>query len=604
MLSTRASQIQTHLRFGVMAVACLLLSAGSAVAQPTPDCLQELEPLLHDTSNNCIGHPTNPKFFETTTFYWSGTQQLAVNDGNELQVWDLTDPQNPMAGDHSNFNVPNLGDSDYDLLNFTICDDCRWGAASYKAGQVLFDLWGANGVPGSEPDFARSRLYETGFQPSGSFTFKYGNQQYLMARGLPGDCAGNTTLYKINGIDEGDLEVVQCVTGPFFGQAQNGFHIQPSVGSDYLYVGFQDGVVYIFEVQEFGNTINLQYTGNNQMRAILGRPKGMRVDHAAQLAITARSTDGAKIWDISNPANPVQRAHLTGTLSLGGIRYPFAWVARINAPDTHVTLNIEDPSNPVVLDQNFWHPDHPWNSHNDECEYPTSGDFSADGSTLYIARYSVVQAIDFTACAGPVQPTANLNISPDPAFPGDQVTVTDTSIGTVDTTYIWITPSNNPADTLLAGSVTVGTDAALPYTIPVDVLAADEFWAHVAVANGDFPCEPLVSCPPQQMLTREILLDRTPEAFITIDPVNPITGDTIDLFGSGEGSPGGSPAPFHWRVEDPDGNFDTNDGQTWTDFPLDQSGDWQIRLRVDYRHEVEGGGGLYQAVRSSTPLRT
>jgi len=502
----------------VVSIATVVLPTGNASAQPTPECLQALTPLLEDTSNDCIGHPSNLKFFETSTFTFGGFTNLAVNNGNEIQLWRI-----PNEGDASNFGVDNQGDSDYDLLNYSICDECRYGFAVFKLGMVLFDM----GTGGS-PNFGSRQFYPSSLEPWGGFTFKIGSQQYLLANFLPNDCGGDATLYELDGVDQSNLNQIGCVDVPgYSGKILSGFHI-PKAGVDYIYLGFGNR-------REFGNTINLQYTGNDQLRAYLARGKGMAVDKNAELAVTTMVNDGTRVYDISDPANPVQRAFRAGNVDLAGMKYPFAWTARSLVPDSTVTYNIENPSNPVVLDQNFWHPDHPWNNHTDHCEWPQSASFSDDGNTMYFARYSVVQMIDFTACAGPIQPTAQVNVPSVGVFPGDFAEVSDGSLGTVERRAIWVTIAENPASGVVCPpgglpDLSSGNPQSISCLIRQDLEANRVRWAHVAVDNGDFLCgfgsNPL-DCPDIQIDSAEIPIDREPDAVITINPSAPITGESV-----------------------------------------------------------------------------
>ncbi len=114
-------------------------------------------------------------------------------------------------------------------------------------------------------------------------------------------------------------------------------------------------------------------------------------------------------------------------------------------------------------------------------------------------------------------------------------------------------------------------------------------------ANEDFPCDPLGACPEQQLETEEILIEREPSASISISPTNPITGDQIQMTATAEGTPGGTGDLYEWRVFDPSGGSENYVGQTVNNVPLDESGDWSIRLTVHYAHGAVGGG-LYDAV--------
>jgi len=157
----------------IAAITCCLFAVVSMPAVAA-DCLDALQPLLEDTSDDCVGIPSNPKFFEASTFRWGGTERLIVNTGNELKLWSVQKPRSPVFGAASAFNVPNQGDSDYDLLNFSVCDGCRYGVAVFKLGISLFDF-GTLSAPGFTDDFA----YMTSSEPQGAFTFSIGGQQYL-----------------------------------------------------------------------------------------------------------------------------------------------------------------------------------------------------------------------------------------------------------------------------------------------------------------------------------------------------------------------------------------------------------------------------------------
>ena len=65
------------------------------------------------------------------------------------------------------------------MVNFTVCDDCRYGMASYKAATVLFDLG-----TGTTPNFVAVHKNFSANLIQGGFTFKVGAQQYLVAASL------------------------------------------------------------------------------------------------------------------------------------------------------------------------------------------------------------------------------------------------------------------------------------------------------------------------------------------------------------------------------------------------------------------------------------
>lgn len=374
---------------------CAAFAAAIAASAFATDCLEDGG--VFRSSLNCTGLPTIPKFFEVSTFSWGGIGYLALNTGNDLSLFQLTDVLHPRPDTASHFGVGNQGDSDYDLRSFSICDDCRLGIATFKRGNLLFDLG-----TGVSPRFVAKRFY-LGSDPIGGLTFEYGEGQYLIATQLPGDCGGDATLYRFNGVT--DVQQIGCVDvpgapGKFFG----GVEVE-GAGGAFLYLGFQDGKVYIHEVQPVGGgLIALSYTGNDRLRASLGVSRGLAVDEAADLAVTATNIDGMRIYDISNPANPTLRSARDLDVRTAAIRFPFVWVSPYLGSDASMTYDIEDPASPVEMDPSFWDPLHPWNSHSPECEFDAGAVFSDDASALYVARYAVAQVIDFSGCPPPEPP--------------------------------------------------------------------------------------------------------------------------------------------------------------------------------------------------------
>jgi len=95
---------------------------------------------LNYNPTDCSAQPEIDRVFRLQTITWNNHKYLFVDEGNEITVMNIDNPLNPVSGPVSFFNIPNVGDSDYDLLNFTVCDDCRYGMAVYKSATVLFDL--------------------------------------------------------------------------------------------------------------------------------------------------------------------------------------------------------------------------------------------------------------------------------------------------------------------------------------------------------------------------------------------------------------------------------------------------------------------------------
>jgi hypothetical protein len=376
----------------------------SALAIAAPVVAQECgaiigEPLLN-TSDNCSSQPEIDKAFAVDVFRWKNHDYLIANTGNDLQLWNIDAPLTPIEREQSNFHMPNLGDSDYGLLNFSVCDDCRWGAAFFKTGVVLFDL-GTGNLPRLRN--GEREVYADAIFVQGVFTFSYRGQQYLIATDLPDECPStSSTLYAFNGIEANDIERIACIENenpPT--EIIGGFFIEDDGGA-YLYLGDRDSQVHIYELLGSGMSVSLEHKGA-PMHAHMIKTKGLAVDLNRGYANCANE-QGATLWDIRNPAHPVALTTLPGYVNVAAIHYPLAWTARRGWMDSSMTYDINPPTHPIELDPQFWDPDNPWNRY--ACENIYDAEFSPDGSALYLARYSVLQVASFAACdtSPPVDP--------------------------------------------------------------------------------------------------------------------------------------------------------------------------------------------------------
>jgi hypothetical protein len=363
----------------------LMLVASSAIG----GCLQDAGVLL--SSTNCLGLPSIPKFFDPTVFSWRGKDILAVNDGNEIRYFNITNPNSPQAIAISNFNVANQGDSDYDLMNYSICDDCRWGVAVFKLGIVIWD----QGI-GPNPSFGARRFYPVGQDPRGAFVYSNAGNEYLVARYLPGGTGTTGTLYRVSGIDQ--LAPINPINTPGT-KIVNGVKI-----GDNVYLGMMDNWLYTFRI----SGESLVYVNRSPIRAFLGRGKGFSVE--GNVGVSA-FVDGAKIWNLNNPESPSILSSISGNFQYAAIGGNFVWVVgQNNIPKTY---RITNPSAPVPLDPGFWDLSNPWNNYGTTCEFPTGGAFSVGGEILFMGRYAVVQKVRFSGCSGPT-PTPTLIPWPTP----------------------------------------------------------------------------------------------------------------------------------------------------------------------------------------------
>ena len=185
----------------------LMLFFGGASLQ-AQFCMEDDPPFVYDRSFSCSDEPGNPRAFFPGTLEWRGKEYLIFSNGNGLSIRDLTDPTDPREVSNGAFGVGNLGDSDYDLMSYQVCDDCRYGMAVFKLATVFFDL----GV-GSVPQFSGYvKSEEVGEIPHG-MTFKANGSQYLIAAGLNNyECGpAGSGLYLFNSTNPSQITKLQCL---------------------------------------------------------------------------------------------------------------------------------------------------------------------------------------------------------------------------------------------------------------------------------------------------------------------------------------------------------------------------------------------------------
>lgn len=330
------------------------------------------------SSPNCTGLPTIDKFFDPVTFGWYGKQFLTVNDGNELELWDITTPAFPVAKTQSNFNVPNMGDSDYDLLNQSVCDDCRFGIGIWKKGTVVWDFGS-----GATPVWGARKFYITSQDPRGAFTYQNSGNQYIIAKYLPGDMGGDGTVYRV--ISTTALAPVQKIDVPGTLKITNGIR-----KNDYLYLGMTDNWVYLYRIVPSG----LEYVKKTGIRGFMLRGKSVSRDNGYMVSAFL---DGVKLWKLADPVNPELLWKGAGDYRLAALSRRF--IMMVDSNDNVVLLDIQNRRNPVEVDPTFWNPANPWNQHS-ECDFETGAAFSGNGWYLFMTRYAVLQKINLKDCIG------------------------------------------------------------------------------------------------------------------------------------------------------------------------------------------------------------
>ena len=573
--------------------AAALLAFGPNPATAQGYCAQHVKTLL-DTTESCVNEPWRDRASDVMTFRWKGHDYLIFNRGNELSIYQVDNPTNPLSIDTSSFDFETRGDSDYDLVDFNVCDDCRYGILSHKVERtVVFDFG-----TGTTPHFGAYAIYETGESDSGGYMFLKGGQQYLIASDLPGGCS-LSGLYMVNGLNQ--LDLLECVLVGGAGVNIKGLHtITDGSGTLYLYAGAQAGPAHVFRADNTGADLTLAHVASPA--GMKGRHNELSIDTTNKRAASADFFGQVvDIWDLSVPSSPVRKFSVpvqAGTLSL---RSPSVGAPStlstliVGWPDSTNTFTVDATGWEEVVDPNFWYDNALPHNPPQPCAFESGGSLSRDGSALYLSRYAVHQVFDLSECLTPTPPDADLAITPTELFPGDTVEVRDISTGNADRWALWITQGSSPSGTLVAGNRTLSGSNARTITYPIPIALADgeEYWAHLELESDDFS-------PPDDFdsLSLPINVDRQPQVTISVAPETVIVTDHVDLSATVSG---GSPTSFQWEVWRP-GSLtpQTYTGQKVSFLLLDVSGDWRFDVVANYQHDNPVGAGTYKATASRT----
>ena len=131
-----------------------VLTAGPGHAQSS-SCFQFVGTPLN-TSDNCDATPTTKRSVGLRTFSWKGHSYLINNTQNNFEVYSIDNPQAPSRVTYSSFGVTLHTDTDQNLKQFSVCDDCRYGVAGFGVeGILLFDLG-----TGATPSFGGKEFVE------------------------------------------------------------------------------------------------------------------------------------------------------------------------------------------------------------------------------------------------------------------------------------------------------------------------------------------------------------------------------------------------------------------------------------------------------------
>jgi len=288
---------------------------------------------------------------------------------------------------------------------------------------VLFDL-GTNPNPLLFP----SHYYDD-VANIGGLVFEHGGQEYLVANRFPG-CSGTAGLYRFNGLELADLELVQCLTaGSSNIDISGGFYLGDD-GDAYVYAVDTGDNGHVFAVTS-GPTVVLTYLGT-PFHAPLDWDQGLALDTDAGLAATARNGIIA-LYDITSPASPVEitswRPDPAARYSSVALDYPYLWVSERGLRET-LMYSVRRPTLPERIAEDFWEYEgagaQPWNTY--PCMDNRHAVFTDDGAWLFVARFSVLERFQVLDTCLPLL-DAEFDWAPKPAMVGLPVTFTDLSFG-------------------------------------------------------------------------------------------------------------------------------------------------------------------------------
>jgi len=375
-------------------------AAAAVLAMPLPgiaqECLLWKPPLLVNTSGNPNADPSIQRVLGVDTMWWKGTQFLLANTGNNLSIWNVDSPFNPLWRGASLFGAGVFGDRDYNLFNFSVCDGCRWGVASFEQlGAVLFDL----GV-GQTPAFGDHVQYSSATS-KGAFTFSFAGSQYLLINGMPNGDPGSpapANLFLVNGIEPGQqarLARVDVAGSPI--TVLGGVMVESTSGT-FIYVFDTSLMGHIFRLEGSGDSLQLSYQGSPFIASMV-HSRGFRVDATGTMAAAVWGNNAA-LYDLSIGDQPQVVAWWTPSTSVQmtsvALAYPFVWMGKKGSQVNRV-YRLDRAGGPELVDPGFWEPQQPWNAY--PLTYDYDGVTSADGSALYLGRYAVMETISLAGCA-------------------------------------------------------------------------------------------------------------------------------------------------------------------------------------------------------------
>jgi hypothetical protein len=585
---SRVPDLKIFFRAMVAGVAALIMVAVARPVTAQVHCAV-YEDILLDTSDTCVNEPWRERAFGVQQFIWNGKNFIMMNRGNELSIHNIDNPTAPLHLDTSEFRFGTRGDSDYDLLDFDVCDECRYGILSHKVkGTVIFDM-GAGGNPVLYPDGVGYWNTTPGDTFAGGYTFQRSGTQYVVMSAYPEDCGTfGTGVYALNGLEQPGL--AQCVEidgAPVFVRGMYDYEVG---GALYLYLSDGAGQAHVFRVD--GGGLSLSLTHLSSPPGMKAGPYAFSIDTNNARAASGRSDrDGGEvtIWDLSNPGSPqIERtipvaADMVSLSSPGVGNDATLFIADRGDFGSERAYMIDDGP-PTEFAEGYWSDRDLPHNQLPGCGVPMSSALSPDGTVLYLSRTAIHQVFDLVNCLSPVEATADLTVAPESVYPGGTVTVTDTSYGKIDRWALWIT--EEPGGTVVAGSSvpSAANPHEINFQVPQNLTSGTNYQAHVVVESNDLP-------PAVPAKNRWIAIDRAPTVEVSVDPEAVIVGESVDLLAT---VGGGTPASYEWEIRAPDATTQVRSGAAVPSLPLPIAGTWTFQVTAAYAHEASAGV-LYQA---------
>jgi len=594
----QSSRAHHTIASGVIGCALIVAALSPAAPAAAQSYCQEWTQVLLDTTYSCVSDPRRDRAFGVESFTWKGHDYVMVNIGNEFVIYNIDDPAYPTLAAESGFEFGTAGDSDYDMIGFDVCDDCRYGILSNKVAEmVIFDLGG-----GASPSFVGHTKYSAKLLTG--MVFNHGGQVYAIGS-RPTTCNGDSALFAVNSTS--NLQFLECVEIDGNGlEVQSGQSLHVG-GATYVYLGAgNDGNAQVFEVVGTGSSARLEYKSS---------PSGMRayyyalsIDENNLMAASANvDNDLVTLWDLQNPAQPVRLwditkkwAHYLSLRSAGpGVPPVLSVVPAAGRNGTSIYL--VKPSGPELIDDEFWSDTEEPHNEFQACVLDQGGALSPNGDAFYWSRFSLSQVFDLSNCLGPTPAIADVNVAPATVFPGQTVTISDGTVGSYDRHALW-------ADEQPAGvdhgypTISETNPHSFDLTIPQDVAVGVTYTASISVESNDLT-------PQKPTDTTPITIDRAPMAFFTMSPEAVIVGESVTLSATVTGgTPAAGPsdaAAYEWEIWEPGQVTPTPaTGKTVSGLVLGTSGEWIIKLKVNYVHGSStsdpDGDGLYEAVWEDT----